>query len=252
MVRQPLVTNRVLSTDAAGGFVPSTGCDQAQQLVGYVGGEESRYLCWIVGGVDLHHVAPNYVNVSESPHQHLSLAAREAPDLRRPCTWRERRVYEIHIKGYVSLRVPHPLADAHYSLRYTFLPDLVRAYELEAQLSGDVPVIGVVQRASHPDLDRVLRPQEPLLDGAPEGRPVGVLLPEVGVPGIRMTVELHEGQRSVHRCRCPQLGEGDRVVATEDYRDYPRTVYGLESFSYSPVTLLYVAGDNGHVAVVYD
>src|ERR671921_787865 len=132
------MTDRGLSTDAVSRFVPSTGGDQAQQLVGHVGGEEGRYLCRIVSRVDFHHVTPNYVNVSESPHQHLSLTAREASHLRCPCTWRERRVHEVHIEGYVSLRIPHPVTDADYSLRYTYLPDLVRAYEFEAQLPGIV------------------------------------------------------------------------------------------------------------------
>jgi hypothetical protein len=37
------VTNQGFSRDAAGGFLPSTGGYQAQQLVGYVRRQEGRY-----------------------------------------------------------------------------------------------------------------------------------------------------------------------------------------------------------------
>ena len=123
---------------------------QAQQLVGYVRCQEGRYLCGVVGRIYLDDVAAGEGEAHKPPHELLSLTTREAPDLRRPRAWRERRVYEIHIEGYVSLRVPYPLARTGYSLRYTYLPDLIRAYELEAQLPGGVPVIGVLQRAPHP------------------------------------------------------------------------------------------------------
>src|SRR5215218_5221401 len=128
------MTNRGLTTDAVSGFLTSTGGDQAEQLVGYVGREECRYLCRIVSRVDLHYVTPNYVNVSESPHQHLSLTACEASHLWCPRARRKGRIDKVHIKGYVSLRIPYPVADAGYGLRYTCPSDLVRADELEAQL----------------------------------------------------------------------------------------------------------------------
>src|SRR5215216_3256371 len=248
----PLVTNRGFSTCAVSESLLPAGGYQAQQLVGYVRCQEGCDLGGVVGRIHLDDVAAGEVEAHKPPHELLSLAAREAPDLRRPRAWRERRVYEIHIEGYVSLRVPYPLARTGYSLQYTYLSDLVRAYELEAQLPGIVPVTGVVQRTSHSDLDRALGFQEPLLDGASEGRPVGVLLAEVGVPGVRVTVELHEGQRSVHGGCGPQLRQGDRVVAAEHYGDDACAVYGLETFSYPPVALLDVAWDYGEVAVVYD
>ena len=40
-----------------------------------------------------------------------------------------------------------------------------------------------------------------------------MLLAEVGVPGVGVGVELHKGQRAVHRGRGPELGEGYGVVA---------------------------------------
>src|ERR687889_656733 len=246
------MTNRGLTTDAVSGFLTSTGGDQAEQLVGYVGGEECRYLCRIVSRVDLHYVTPDYVHACESPYELLSLTACEASHLWCPRARRKGRIDKVHIEGDVGLRISYPLTNPRNGLRYTLLSDLVRAYELETQLPGIVPVTGVVQRASHPDLDRILRPQEPLLDGAPEGRPVRVLLAEVGVPGVGVAVELHESQRSVHGGCGPQLRQGDRMVATEHYGDDACAVYGLETFSYPPVALLDVAWDHGHVAVVYD
>src|SRR5215212_1434108 len=246
------MTNRGLTTDAVSGFLTSTGGDQAEQLVGYVGGEECRYLCRIVSRVDLHYVTPDYVHACESPYEILSLTACEASHLWCPRARRKGRIDKVHIEGDVGLRITYPLTNPRNGLRYTLLSDLVRADKLKAQLPGIVPVTGVEERATHPDLDRILRPQEHLLDGASEGRPVRVLLAEVGVPGVRVTVELHEGQRSVRSRRCSQLRQGDRVVAAEHYRDDACAVYGLESFRYPPVALLDVAGDDGDVAVVYN
>src|SRR5215211_5621450 len=244
--------NRGLSAGAVSRFVPFTRGYQAQQLVGYVGGKEGGYLCRIVSRVDLHHVTPNYVHACESPYELLSLTACEASHLWCPRAWSKGRIDKVHIEGDVSLRISYPLVNPGYGLRHTYLPDLVRAYELKAQLPGVVPVTGVEERATHPDLDRVLRPQEPLLDGAPEGCPVRVLLAEVGVPGVGVTVELHEGQRSLHGGRGPQLRQGDRVVAAKHYRDDACAMNRLETFRYPPVALLDVAGNYGNVAVVYD
>src|SRR5919107_3539267 len=246
------MTDRGLSTDAVSGFLPSTGGDQAQQLVGYVGGEEGRYLCRIVSRVDLHHVTPAYVHACESPYELLSLTACEASHLWCPRARSKGRIDKVHIEGDVGLRISYPLTNPRNGLRYTLLSDLVRAYELETQLPGVVPVTGVEERATHPDLDRALGPQEPLLDGAPEGCPVRVLLAEVGVPGVGVTVELHEGQRSVHGGRGPQPRQGDRVVAAKHYRDDACAMNRLETFRYPPVALLDVAGNYGNVAVVYD
>src|SRR5215211_2551302 len=52
--------------------------------------------------------------------------------------------------------------------------------------------------------------------------------------------------------RSSELRKGNGVIAPEHYRDDACAVYGLESFRYPPVALLYVAGHYGHVAVVYD
>ena len=67
-----------------------------------------------------------------------------------------------------------------------------------------------------------------------------------------MRIELHEGQRSVDCSGSPEFGQRYGVVAAEDYRDDTRAVDRLEASLYAPVTLLDVAGDDGHVAVVYD
>jgi hypothetical protein len=57
--------------------------------VRHVGGKEGRDLGMVVGGVDLHNVAADDLEVGEGPHELLRPAAGEAPDLRRP---RSRRI----------------------------------------------------------------------------------------------------------------------------------------------------------------
>src|SRR3712207_9590483 len=79
-----------------------------------------------------------------------------------------------------------------------------------------------------------------------------MLLTKVRIPRVGMRVKLHKGQRAVHGGCGPRLGEDDGVIAAEHYGDDPRPVYGLEAFRYPAIALLDVAGDDGHVAVVYD
>src|ERR687894_383506 len=71
-----------------------------------------------------------------------------------------------------------------------------------------------------------------------------------GVPGVRVGVELDEGQRSVDGRGSAQLGQGYGMIAAQDYRDDAGAVYGLEAFAYLLVALLYEARDHRHVPVV--
>src|SRR5215210_98092 len=67
-----------------------------------------------------------------------------------------------------------------------------------------------------------------------------------------MGVELHEGQRPMHRGCGPELGQRYGVVAAEDYGGCSGPVDRLQALLYAPVALLDVARDYGDVAVVYD
>ena len=77
-----------------------------------------------------------------------------------------------------------------------------------------------------------------------------VLLAEIRIPGVRVRVELHEGERALDRSGRPELGERDRMVATEDYRDHPGVMDLFEALPYLLVALLDKAGHDGDVAVV--
>ena len=59
----------------------------------------------------------------------------------------------------------------------------------------------------------------PLLDRAPEHRPVAVRAPVVGVPEVRVRVEVQQAELPVHARERAQLGERDRVVAAHAERD---------------------------------
>ena len=62
--------------------------------------------------------------------------------------------------------------------------------------------------------------EQVLLPGPAERRPVGEALTEVGVPGVEMRVEVHQGQRAVLLRGRPQEWEGNGVV-TADRHDPP-------------------------------
>src|SRR5829696_1838636 len=226
--------------------------EQAEELVRHVGGEEGRDLGVVVGGVDLYHVAADDLEAGEATHELLRLAAGEAPDLRRPRPWRVRGVDEVHVEGDVDLRLAGPLADTVYHPRYPELADLVRRDEVEAHLARVIPIPPVVDRTPHPGLDGARGIEETLFDGTPERRAVRVLLAEVGVPGVGMGIELHEGQRPMDRSGGPEFGQRYGVVAAKDNRGHPGPVDRPQTLLYPPVTLLDIARDDGDVAVVYD
>src|SRR5215211_7866862 len=226
--------------------------EQAEKLVRHVGGEEGRDLGVVVGGIDLNHVATDDLKAGETPHELLRLAACEAPDLRRPRPRGVCGVDEVHVEGDADLRVGGPPADTINHARYTELADLVCRDEVEAHLARLIPIAPVVDRTPHPDLDGTRGIEVSLFDSPPERRAVRVLLAEVGVPGVGMGVELHEGQRSMDRSGSPELRQRYGVVAAEDYRDDAGPVDRVEALLYPPVTLLDVAWDDGYVAVVYD
>jgi hypothetical protein len=48
----------------------------------------------------------------------------------------------------------------------------------------------------------------------------------------------------------PELGQRYGVITAEDYRDDAGAVDRLEALLYEPVTLLYVAWDDGYVTVI--
>src|SRR5215212_8733718 len=226
--------------------------EQAEELVRHVGGQKGCDLGVVVGGVDFDDVTADDLEAGETTHELLCFAAREASDLRCPRPWRVCGVDEVHVEGDVDLRVAGSSADTVYHLRYPELAYLVRRDEVEAHLARVVPIAPVVDRTPHPDLDGARGIEESLFYGPPERRAVRVPLAEVGVPGIGVGVELHEGKRPVDRGGGPEFGQRYGVVATKYYRGCSGFVNRLQPLLYPPVTLLDVAWNDGYVAVVYD
>src|SRR5215211_7705846 len=226
--------------------------EQAEELVRHVGGQKGCDLGVVVGGVDFDDVAADDLEAGETTHELLCFAAREAPDLRCPRPWRVRGVDEVDVEGDVDLGACGPFADTIYHLWYAELADLVCRDEVEAHLARVIPVVLVVDRTPHPDLYGARGIEEPLFDGPAERRTVRMLFAEVGVPGVRVGVELHEGQRPMLRGGGPELWQRDGVVAAEDYGGCSGPVDRLQAFRDSLVARFYVAGDHGDVTVVYD
>src|SRR5215213_4261132 len=226
--------------------------EQAEELVRHVGGQKGCDLGVVVGGVDFDDVAADDLEAGETTHELLCFAAREASDLRCPRPWRVCGVDEVHVEGDVDLRVAGSSADTVYHLRYPELAYLVRRDEVEAHLARVVPIAPVVDRTPHPNLDGARGVEESLFDSPPERRAVGVLLPEIRVPGVGMRIEQHKDQRSVYCSGSPEFGQRYRVVAAEDYRDDTGAVDRLEASLYAPVTLPDVARNDGYVTIVYD
>jgi len=74
---------------------------------------------------------------------------------------------------------------------------------------------GVVQRTADAHVHTPRTIDQPLLRGAAERRAVRVGRPEVGVPGVKVRVEVHHSHRAVPTSDGTQQRQRDRVVAAE-------------------------------------
>ena len=76
-------------------------------------------------------------------------------------------------------------------------------------------VVGRIERTPQSDVRAVRLVQQPFLPGAPERGAVGEALPEVGIPGVEVGIEMHQCQRSVALGGGPQERQRDGVVPTD-------------------------------------
>src|SRR5215470_6492180 len=65
------------------------------------------------------------------------------------------------------------------------------------------------------DVDAVLLQEQPFLGGAPERRAVGERRAEIGLPGIKVGIEVHEGYRPEPLPGHPEQRVGDGMVAAD-------------------------------------
>jgi hypothetical protein len=126
----------------------------------------------------------------------------------------------------VERQVRRAIADASTHPAPVLLPrpgaQLVAGDDLEAPVAWLVEVGRGVQRAAHAGQERAPGIDQPLLERAPERRPVEVALAVVGVPRVGMRVEQDDPDRAVLASVGAELAEHDRVVAAEHDRHRAR------------------------------
>ena len=115
------------------------------------------------------------------------------------------------VEGGVADPLPHPLDHA----RDAQLLEVHGGHDPEAEAGVVDEVLRREQGAADAHVHGVVLEQQALLEGAAEGRAVGVGGAEVGVPGVEVRVEVQEGGRPVALVDGPQQGQRDRVVAAD-------------------------------------
>ena len=146
---------------------------------------------------------------------------QQAGDLRRARRGRERRVDRVDVERQEQRSVPRSLAHEPPVVGRGQRAQRVAGEDLEAPAARLGEVGGSIERPAHAGERRALGRQQPLLERAPERRPVEVALAVVLVPRVGVGVDQDEPERAVALGVRAQLPEHDRVVAAEHERGDP-------------------------------
>jgi hypothetical protein len=169
----------------------------------------------VVGRRHFDDVRPDQVESFETAYQSEEFAARQAADL--GCT-RGRSVGGVEDVD-VDRDVERMVADRGPQL-LDHVGDRARLegrtmHDGEPQFRVVVEIFGCVQCPANADVRAVACHEQPLLGGATKRCAVGQRGVELRVPGVEVSVEVHQRHWSVAAVMRPQQGIGDRVVAAE-------------------------------------
>ena len=174
----------------------------------------------IVGGRDLDDIRAHQAGPGQATQDAQKLAGGQAARLGRPGARCVSRVEHVDIDRDVHRMVPHALTDRGDDAVDADAPDVHRADRAEAQFRVLLQVTRGVERTADPNVHAVLVQEQPLLGRAPEGRAVGERRAEVGLPGVKMSVEVDQGDRPEALVRRAEQRIGDGVIAAD--RQYVR------------------------------
>ena len=147
------------------------------------------------------------------PHlaQHLlGLEGGEAADFRGAGAGRIGGVQHVDVEAHIGGSVADDPAGFRHDGLVALLHHLFDAHHADAHLLAPLEVVEVIHRAAQPDLDRALGVQHAFLDGAPEGRAVGVFeAAEIAVIkiGVGIEVDHADGLLLAHRAQHRQRAE---------------------------------------------
>lgn len=208
----------------------------------------------VVGRRDLDHVRSDDVQRVEHPQHEQQLTARQPADLRRAGTRCEGRIQDVDVDGQVDREIPDPLLDLLGRGLCTDTVNVAAADHLEPEVSVLLEIDGVIDRTPGTDVDGVVLDEQALLEGPTEDRAVGDRGVELGVPGVKVGVEVDQRHRTVLGDRGPQQRQGDRVVAADT--DQPTTVLVPQALGRMALDLLHglrnAVGGAGDVTGVHD
>ena len=196
---------------------PRGSSGQAEQLVGSVGGGQRGDAARVVRGRDLDDVGAGEPSsrTGQPGQEREQLARRQPARLGRPGARGEGRVEHVDVEGDVGRRA-EPLRGQLEGTRRSPASSNSRASRCrEAELAVLVQRRMRCRAAPQADLQRPPGSMIPSSTARRKIVPLVIAPAEVGVPGVRVGVELEQRERAVGRRRRAQQRQGDRVVAAE-------------------------------------
>src|SRR6476469_5303483 len=176
---------------------------------------ECSDVCVVVGRGDLDDVGAHDVDAVQSAEQGQQFAGVEPAHFRGAGARRVGRVEDIDVDGDIDRGVAQPLLDALDRGRNPDDVQVRAADDLEAELVVAKEIVAVIDRAADADVHRLVLDQKAFLEGPAEDGSVRDRLVEIGVPGIKVCVEVEEGHGTVDLIQGPQHRERDGVVAAD-------------------------------------
>ena len=169
----------------------------------------------VVGRRHFDDVRSDQVEPLETAYQPEEFAARKAADLRRACRRGMGGVEDVDVDRDVERMV----ADGRPQL-LDHVGDRARlerrtVHDGEPQFGVVVQIVGCVQRSTNADMRAVACDEQAFLGGTPKRRAVSQRGVEIRVPGVEVSVEVHQSHRTVTAVMRAQQGVGDGVVAAE-------------------------------------
>ncbi len=147
--------------------------------------------------------------------QREKFAGGEAPDLRCACPGCERGIKDVDVDGQIDRGISCSLAHSAHHLFHSEPVEVAGANYGEPESGVVDQILGVVERPADAYVGRGVRKQQALLGSTPKHRAMRPVRAEVAVPGVQVSIEVHDGEGPVVTGHRTQGGQCHRMVSAD-------------------------------------
>ena len=174
----------------------------------------------IEGRRDFHHVGADDVQPAQLAQHLLGLEGGEAADLGRAGARRIDGIEHVDVEAHIDGAVAHDTARLGHDGLGALFHRLLDAHEAHAHLRAIVEVVEIVHGAAQADLDGAPGIEHAVLDGAAEGRAMGVFeAAEIAVVEIGMGIEMDHAHRLLRAHRAQHRQRAEMIAARRERPD---------------------------------